>query len=693
MKHLYVWVALFSFYQHTVIAQSCPMTSTSSVSSNPNTFYPAIQANVNAGTSSIVLDAVTYGSKPISPGDILLVIQMQGAQISSSNSNKYGSGSSAGNGSGYLNNGNLLAGTMEYVVASNSVPLTGGTLHLASALVNSYRNTPFGTDGQYTYQVVSVPVYYDLLLTGPVTAPRWDGKSGGMVVLYATDNINLNAQTIDASGFGFRGGGGRAFTGAGSGSSSDYITSSVSNANGGKGEGIAGTPKYLNDNNAFLDVSASEGYPNGSYGMGAPGNAGGGGTDGNPANNNDENTGGGGGGNGGAGGKGGNAWSSATPSGGKPGSIFAQASPSRLVMGGGGGAGTTNDATGYPKNGFASSGVAGGGIIILVANSITGPGTIKANGASGNNTVVNDGGGGAGAGGSILIYSNTGNLSTVTVSAKGGIGGSNEVTKNSNNNPAHGPGGGGGGGVIYTNVPLSPLSTALNTVNGGNAGLTSANTTNYGATAGSPGILSTTITQLQTPKFPLTCIVLPVTFLDLAADQDNGLVTIKWDVAPQVNTVEYVVEKSGDGINFTAIGNLPRQSGNADKARYEYPDNTGFDKGGTVYYRIKEVEGSGQSMYSKIVSIQAGGLSGKLSVYPNPAKESVTVSFNSLAQTTISLRLFDLKGSVIWQHQHQAHAGQNNITIDNIRTIPNGMYILQFFDGLKPEQVKLLVNH
>jgi hypothetical protein len=684
MKQFYIWIAIFSFYQDTLIAQSCPLNSTSSISSNPNTFYPAIQANVNSGTSSIVLDAVTYGTTPISPGDILLVIQMQGSQINSSNSSSYGSGAAAGNGSGYLNNGNLLAGTMEYVVASNSVPLTGGTVNLVSALVNSYKNAPFGTDGQYTYQVVRVPVYYDLILTGPlpITAPRWNGASGGLVVLYAVDNINLNSQTIDASGFGFRGGGGRVFNGAGSGSSADYITLSVSNANGGKGEGIAGTPKYLNDNNAFLDVSGSEGYPNGSYGRGAPGNAGGGGTDGNPSKNNAENTGGGGGANGGAGGNGGNAWSSATPSGGKPGSVFAQASPSRLVMGGGGGAGTTNDGTGIPKNGFASSGVAGGGIIILIANSISGPGTIKANGASGNNSVVNDG-----AGGAVLLYANTGSLSTVTVSAKGGNGGSNEVV-NTGNNPAHGPGGGGGGGIIYANTSLGASN-----INGGNSGLTAVNSTNYGATAGITGILSTTITQIQTPKFPLTCVVLSVTFLDLAAKQDNGLVTINWDVAEQVNTEGYVVEKSLDGINFTAIGSVPRQSGSTDKVHYEYPDNSGFDKSGIIYYRIKEVEGSGRSMYSKIISIQAGGLSGKLSVYPNPVKESATVSFISSTQTTISLRLFDLKGSVIWQQQYQAHVGQNNVTLDNIRTIPNGMYILQCFDGLKPEQVKLLVNH
>ncbi|HEX9514436.1 MAG TPA: T9SS type A sorting domain-containing protein [Puia sp.] len=682
---LLIWVSIFSFYQNTAIAQSCPVNATSYINAYPNTFYRAMQATVNAGSSSILLDSAIYGTTPISSGDILLVIQMQGAQINALNTSTYGDGS--GSGSGYLNNSNLLAGNMEYVVASNSVPLIGGTVNLVSPLVNSYRSTPFGTDGQYTYQVVRVPIYYNVKLTGAIIAPRWNGAVGGMVVLYATDSILLNSQSIDASGLGFRGGGGRVFVGAGSGSNTDYITASVINANGSKGEGIAGTPKYLNDNNAFLDVSATEGYPNGSYARGAPGNAGGGATDGNPSNN-AENTGGGGGANGGAGGNGGNSWSSNLPYGGKPGALFAQASPSRLVMGGGGGAGTTNDGTGTPGGGFASSGAAGGGIIILMANVIGGTGTIKANGMTANSSVLNDGAGGGGAGGSILLFSKTGTLSTVTVSAKGGTGGSNEMAGGPLS-PSHGPGGGGGGGVIYSNATLNVASSVI----AGVAGTTSGRTINYGATGGAAGLLSQTITQPQAPKFPLNCVILPVSFLDVTAVQENSLVTVGWDVSNEVNTQEYLVEKSLDGIHFTTIGQIARNMSATNGTHYEYLDNSAFNPGAVGYYRIEEVDVSGQSMYSKIVSVRVGGIAGKLAVYPNPTKGSAKVSFVSPTQGAISLRLFDLKGCVVWQQQYQTTTGQNTIQLDNFRMIPDGMYILQWFDGLKPEQTKLVVNH
>ena len=116
-----------------------------------------------------------------------------------------------------------------------------------------------------------------------------------------------------------------------------------------------------------------EGFPNGSYSRGAPGNAGGGATDADPTAN-DQNSGGGGGGNGGAGGTGGFGWNSAGVVGGFGGAAF-PVSTSALSMGGGAGAGTTNNGSywtpstdtgnnncGANCTGIYSSGGAGGGI-------------------------------------------------------------------------------------------------------------------------------------------------------------------------------------------------------------------------------------------------------------------------------------------------------------------------------------------
>jgi hypothetical protein len=332
--------------------------------------------------------------------------------------------------------------------------------------------------------VIRVPQYSNATVSGTVNALPWNGATGGVLAIDVADRLTFAGGTLNASGSGFRGGGALAQAGSNNPSNTDYRSQATRPAHAAKGEGIAGTPTYVNSSGSLLNTGV-EGYPNGSNGRGAPGNAGGGGNDGNPAAN-DQNSGGGGGGNGGQGGRGGHAWcstyaSSCPQTGGHPGATAPNGS-TRLLMGGGGGAGTNNNNSGSPA-GFASSGAAGGGIVILRAGEIAGGGTISAAGASANSTVGNDGTGGGGAGGTVLVtvLRNSGGGS-LSVQAEGGNGGSN-----TGGGAPHGPGGGGGGGYVASNgiVPLSPSvwgGSAGSTASGGFAG-----GINYGALSGSAG--------------------------------------------------------------------------------------------------------------------------------------------------------------------------------------------------------------
>ena len=682
--YLFFFPLILLLADQSAQGQTCPAFTTTSINLAQNTFYRGSQATVNVGSTSIVLGSAVSGSTPISAGDMVLIIQMQGAQINSSNNNTYGDGS--GSGSGYLVNSSFYAGSMEFAIAKSNVPFTGGTLTLSAGTVNSYSYTTSGTEGQRSYyQVIRVPVYYNVKLTGNLSPTNWDGLEGGIVVLYAVNNIDMNGHNVVVSGAGFRGGGGRVLTGWSGGANTDFETFSNKATNGSKGEGFAGTPKYTNQNGVSLVTGANEGYTSGSYGQGAPGNAGGGGTDGDPAAN-DQNTGGGGGANGGAGGQGGYAWSSGDNTGGRGGAVFAQASANRLVMGGGGGAGTNNDGTGTPGSGFASSGSSGGGLIILYAgNNILGTGSLLANGTNANTSVQNDGAGGGGAGGSILVFAQNGITGNIAAQANGGNGGNNEMS----GGPMHGPGGGGGGGVIISNSTLNVASS----VSGGSPGTTAAQTSNYGATAGATGVLTTNASAASFLSMPLVCATLPVSFIDVTAHADNGNINLQWVVAQEINTTGYVVERSTDGSHFTEIATVPYKDGPGTGNQYQYVDESGSAIQGTLFYRILETDADGNSVYSKTVTIQRATQAGKFSVYPNPAQSTATVSFTVASDANIGLRLFDLNGRQLWAQQYAASAGSNSVQIDCIRTLPEGVYILQWFNQLQVQQTKILVRH
>ena len=677
-----VLIAVFITVAST--AQNCPVNIPTTISSNPDTYFPAVNGTMNAGTTSISLGAVQYGTTPIATGDMLLIIQMQGAQINSANTSAYGDGV-AGGSKGYLNNSELMAGKMEFVVATNAVPLTGGTLTLLNGTVNSYKNADFGTDGQYRFQVIRIGLYYNLTLGGTLTAPSWNGSTGGVIVLSATNNLDFNGQTITAAGAGFRGGGARQLSGATGGLNTDLVTLSTKNFNGSKGEGIAGTPRFMNNNGVLLDQgTTAEGYPGGSFAAGAPGNAGGGGTDGQPSVN-DQNSGGGGGSNGGAGGKGGNSWNSNLATGGESGAVFQQNSPSQLVLGGGGGAGTTNNGTGVPGAGFSSSGAAGGGIVLLTAGSITGTGTINVNGTNGYTSTQNDGSGGGGAGGSVLIYAGSGH-SGITVFANGGTGGSNS---GGSTPAAHGPGGGGGGGAVYSNEPLNASSSAT----GGAAGRTAGNIV-YGAVDGSAGVLVQNVTIDQVPPQYLNCSVLPANFKNVSAKAQQQKVMVSWQVTNEAAIKEYIVERSSDGIHFEAVGTVDyRYSSNGDN-EYNFTDVT--HETGTQYYRIKLISAS-KTLYSPVTSIKAIADASieRLAVTPNPAigaAASVRFTVKKATANPVHIRMVSINGVAVWQKQYVSRPGINVVPIENIGSVPNGVYFVQYFNGNEHVNVKMLVN-
>lgn len=583
-----------------------------------NTYYPGT-ANVTAGATSIPVGTPAGAGTAIQAGDLLLVIQMQGADIDSTNTGAYGDGMAGDPGSGQSAT-NFSAGLYEYVVAASGV--VAGSVSISSGLVNNYFDQDYpvgaGNQGQRRFQVIRVPQYSSATITSAVTALPWNGDVGGVVALDVAGTLNMNGNAINVAGQGFRGGGGVIYTG-GTGANTDYRTLSTNPANGSKGEGIAGTPRFIFNGTTVVDLGA-EGYPNGSFGRGAPGNAGGGSTDGNPPAN-DENSGGGGGGNGGVGGKGGFGWNLIVDSGGFGGAAF-PATATLLAMGGGGGAGTINN-----NDPIFSSGGAGGGIVMVRAGTVSGNGTVNANGADGQDQPLNDSGGGGGAGGSVLIVAQAALPAGLNVTANGGNGGDAWPLMPIAGWPGpsgwrHGPGAGGGGGVIFLNSTAGALS-----VSGGLNGITTTSNDSYGSNPGSPGVVGTTTTpaNLTTGISGAECIPTPAvvktTSTPLVTQTPTGTTgayTIVVSIpANQGTALGFSISDTlPTGFTYNATTNITLSGGATRAATVDPVAGTSTPAWGTF-----NIPGGGQVEITFTVDIDASVPAG---VYQNPATATYT---------------------------------------------------------------------
>jgi hypothetical protein len=404
------------------------------ISGTVNTYAPVTAIGINAGGSDCNSASWTIGSTrgaatPFATGDLVLVIQMQGATPNLANNDNFGLVENTLTTNSPLNN----AGNYEF---NRIFSIAGNTVVFEKPIANIY-------DLPGRVQLVRVPEYLTgATVTAQLTAAPWDGSSGGVIALVVDGTLTLNAATgINASGTGFRGG---ADDPTGSGCQNGVANRRLnltSNITANKGEGIT----VINNNilRGRWPVANGGGGGQAIYG------------------------GGGGGANAAAGGQGGGSrYTGCTGSidnrRGLPGlSLAGFINDTRIYMGGGGGAGHRSN------TGNAVPGGNGGGIIIIRAGTLVGNNNIiQANGATpANGGVGTNGAGGGGAGGSILMDIGT-YVGNITLQANGAAGANTAAT--GDNNLCPGPGGGGSGGIIRTTAATPGGVTRQ--VNGGAAG-------------------------------------------------------------------------------------------------------------------------------------------------------------------------------------------------------------------------------
>lgn len=361
------------------------------------------------------------------PDDKVLIIQMQGAFINTDNTADYGKIQSL-----------VFSGNYEFARIAS---ITSIGIIFKNKLKNFYSPT----DG--SVQLIRVPEYRDLTINSPLSCQAWNGETGGVLVFSVENTLQLNS-FIDVTGKGFRGGAASNAVKNPTMHTGDYVSAVDSTRFSRKGEGIFG---WRN--------------PDHRAGRGAAASGGGGG--------NNHNAGGGGGSYLGCGGMGGYGWDTypgdrtiTQGMGGYP----IQLIGNKIFLGGGGGAGHSNEFTG-------TAGAAGGGIIIIQAKEIISNNqSIIAKGADGKNAPF-DGTGGGGAGGTILLDCRR-FVNRIELDVRGGSGGSTTEHRD-------GPGGGGGGGLIGFTAPETPTDV-IPLVNGGGSG-TNRDLNKDGATNGCPG--------------------------------------------------------------------------------------------------------------------------------------------------------------------------------------------------------------
>jgi hypothetical protein len=179
-------------------------------------------------------------------------------------------------------------------------------------------------------------------------------------------------------------------------------------------------------------------------------------------------------------------------------------------------------------------------------------------------------------------------------------------------------------------------------------------------------------------------VALPVRLLNFEGKIKGRHVQLGWRTASEVNNAYFEVQRSADAKSFEAIA---RVSGNG--TTNEIMAYQSFDEkplAGFNYYRLKQVDINGQTVFSHIIAVK--NEQEVVELFPNPITKGskLFLRISTLASKQYSVLIYDLQGREISKEIIKVDKGTTDVLINREALQSSGNYIVRV---LHAEQTEL----
>lgn len=178
---------------------------------------------------------------------------------------------------------------------------------------------------------------------------------------------------------------------------------------------------------------------------------------------------------------------------------------------------------------------------------------------------------------------------------------------------------------------------------------------------------------------------LPVSLISFDATPVNQSVKVVWATSNELNNDKYIVEKSYNGTEWSAIGTVKGLGNSNSVAQYSFIDAQ--PQLGIQYYRLKQVDLNGEFAYSEIKPVAFNHNQHiQVSLFPNPAINQVNINLPSNENMDAKLTVFNALGQVVLE---LSNLSATNFSFD-CSNFETGIYNIELsFDG-NVQHVKFL---
>ena len=168
---------------------------------------------------------------------------------------------------------------------------------------------------------------------------------------------------------------------------------------------------------------------------------------------------------------------------------------------------------------------------------------------------------------------------------------------------------------------------------------------------------------------------LPARFAAINANLVSNLVKVNWTSDVEVNTANYAIEKSTNGVDFKEIGKIFASN----SRNYSWIDPTPAN--GINYYRIKSLDNNGSINYSTTVKVIRQTKTG-ISIFPNPVLDrKMNIQLDGFEAGKYTLNVYNING----QNVLTTSINMENSSIAQTIALPNstkaGVYQVELTNG------------
>lgn len=162
-------------------------------------------------------------------------------------------------------------------------------------------------------------------------------------------------------------------------------------------------------------------------------------------------------------------------------------------------------------------------------------------------------------------------------------------------------------------------------------------------------------------------VILPLKLISFDGKTEGKYNQLNWEVVSEVGLKDYALQRGGDGTQWQTINT--QEAKNRSRSSYSYLDQQPII--GKNFYRLKMQGLDAEFEYSPVVLLIQERDGSQIRVFPNPASQSLNISYSFSAAGQLSI--VDVSGKVLMQHLMAINSYKTSIALDSL---PDGIYVL-----------------